>query len=384
MKPLRTGLGVGLLAGGVGAATKLVKEWRAGTLGQPTANARVVTGAVATADGTSGGTGGAKAATKGVAKAVPGADGESPRARRAARRAAANRPAWVVAPPPGAGSVRPPASTRPTPTAPRKLPSLVPRNPVSAQTVAASVGKFAVKRAGKAIGKVAAERVGKAIEVIEVLEKVVASVSQPSPTPDMTFTGPGAALVPNPARPGEAPSAGDDTGSTTVRPARPRPTGNLVSVRKFERGPRVVVGPSVKTAPAADTPVEPAGTPAAAEAQASSPAAEQTVVEAVDAAADAVMAAVDAAAAQSPDGPADADPAPTPAPRPTAKKRRSTAKAVSNAQPAKAQPATAPSAKAPSGEAASVPSEAPAAKKAAAKRRPAAAKRPPTADNGKG
>ncbi len=255
MKPLRTGLAAGLLAGGVGAANKLVADWRQGTTG----STKALTGA------------NGKAPAKAV---VTGAVG-SLVARRAARRAEINRPPWVVAPAPGASATAalPP---RPAPAPARKLPSLEQLRPPSAKSVGASVGKYAVKQAGKAIGKAAADRVGKAIEVIEVLEKVVASAAAESAAkPDLTPSGPGAAtmvvkaqpptanLVSVPVRPGpaEVPSTAssppaDD--AAAVEP--PKPRGTLVSVRKFERGPRVVVGPGVTpTAP------EPVAVPADAE-----------------------------------------------------------------------------------------------------------------------
>ncbi len=42
MKPLRTGLAAGLLAGGAAAANKLVSDWRGGAAGMT--SAKVVTG----------------------------------------------------------------------------------------------------------------------------------------------------------------------------------------------------------------------------------------------------------------------------------------------------------------------------------------------------
>ena len=356
MKPLRTGLGVGLLAGGVGAVAKIVQDRRAGTLGRAAAAPRVVTGSTVVVDGARASTVIPKALSKSLAKGISKVDakadggkvdGESPRARRAARRAAANRPPWVVAPAPGAGTVsRPAPSTRPAPTGPRKLPNLIPKNPVSAQSVAASVGKFAVKRAGKAIGKVAADRVGKAIEVIEVLEKVVASVSEPATSPDLTSTGPGATMPPPvaaaviasvPARPGPAkdPSAGEDA----------TPRGTLVSVRKFERGPRVVVGPTVRQDPPPAAEAEDASP--AAEATEAPPAATTSVPDDVAISVEAVAAAVEASVEAAASAPTDAAPAPARA----AKKRSSPAKAAAKApspkpraKAAKAKPA-APAAK---------------------------------------
>jgi hypothetical protein len=178
-------------------------------------------------------------------------------------------PATVsVSPSRPAPSARP-VSSRPAPAPARKLPSLESLKPPSAKSVGASVGRYAVKQAGKAIGKAAADRVGKAIEVIEVLEKVVAAASsEPAARPDLTPSGPGsvtnaapvvASQASAPAHPGltVAPSTtGTDPAET---PAKPR--GTLVSVRKFERGPRVVVGPGVRQptptgAPAGDAAIE--------------------------------------------------------------------------------------------------------------------------------
>jgi hypothetical protein len=308
MKPLRTGLGVGLLTGAAGAAVKLFQDRRAGTLGAGAAAPRVVTGTTATrvrAAASKALVPAGAEGSKGLKDAV--ADGkESLRARRAARRATANRPAWVVAPTPGVatGVVRGAAPTRPTPTAPRKVPNLVPKNPVSAKTVGASMGKYAVKRVGKVVGKVAADRMGKVIEVIEVLEQVVASVSEPATKPEITITGPGAsinpppatvALAPNPARPGGPPAS---SGGAAAGDAPARPTGTRVSVRTFERGPRVVVGPGV-TRPPADKSAPAAArgegeTPEAAAASASET--DVAVDAAVEAVADAVEAAVEASA----------------------------------------------------------------------------------------
>ncbi|HEX7276650.1 MAG TPA: hypothetical protein VF244_04685 [Acidimicrobiales bacterium] len=224
MKPLRTGLAAGLLAGGVAAANKLVSEWRDGTGGSP----RVVTG-----------TNGKAAVKGGVSTAVSGVV-----ARRAARKAEANRPPWVVAPVPGVTAIASaPVPARAMPAVPRKLPSLSldQLRPPTAKAVGVSVGKYAAKQAGKAIGKVAAERVGKAIEVVETLEKVLATASAPVTSPDMTPSGPGAtaAVVAAPVESASAPKS----------EPRPKPQGTLVSVRTFERGPRVVVGPGVQSPP---------------------------------------------------------------------------------------------------------------------------------------
>jgi hypothetical protein len=309
MKPLRTGFAAGLLAGGVAAATRIVEERRAGS----TERALVRTPSE-----------GRRAPRKGAA----GDARVTYLERRAARRAAANRPAWVVAPAPVA-AVQTPASSRPLPTAPRKVASLAPLKQVSAKSVSASVGKFAVKRAGMAIGKVAADRVGKAIEVIEVLEKVVAAASETAPPPDLTPMAPvvdappPVAVLIAPVRPATDPSA--------------KPTGTLVSVRKFERGPRVVVGRSVGSAP--DEP-----------APAASPMAEETpVAAAVEAVAVAVETAIEEAAAtagspESPDATTAVEPPPKKSPkRPSAKKspaRKSPAKtSPANKAPANKSPA---------------------------------------------
>lgn len=226
MKPLRSGLAAGLLAGGVAAANKLIAEWREGPAGTP----RVVTGADARSQVKGGAVAGVSAAVNAVV------------ARRAARRAEANRPPWVVAPlPPGATAVAPaPAPARPAVAAARKLPSLGldQLKPPSAKAVGATVGKYAAKQAGKALGKATAERVGKAIEVIETLEKVMATASEPVAKPDMTPSGPGAAI-----------GAVVETAAPPPAAPRPKPQGTLVSVRKRERGPRVVVGPGVAPPP---------------------------------------------------------------------------------------------------------------------------------------
>lgn len=248
MKPLRTGLAAGLLAGGAAAANKLVSDWRGGAAGMT--STKVVTG--------SNGKGPAKGgALGGVTEAVGGAI-----ARRAAKRAEANRPPWVVAPVPGASAglgmgggpatvaaapSRPMAS-RPAAAAARKLPSLESLKPPSAKSVGASVGKYAVKQAGKAIGKAAADRVGKAIEVIETLEKVVAAASSESAAkPDLTPSGPGSVVNAVPVTASQV-SSSAHPGLADADPveAPTKPRGTLVSVRKFERGPRVVVGPGVK------------------------------------------------------------------------------------------------------------------------------------------
>ncbi|MEA2717214.1 MAG: hypothetical protein QOI99_1531 [Actinomycetota bacterium] len=373
MKPLRTGLGVGLLAGAAGAANKLVRDWRAGTLDRGAATPRVVTGpihkavtgpitkavagpitkavteAVAKVDGIS--TGSSPRADK---RADAGDDGrraaasESLRGRRASRRATANRPPWVVAPAP-TGAVRTPASTRPTPSGPRKAPAPAPRPPVSAKSVGTTVGKYAVKRVGKVVGKVAADRIGKALEVVEVLESLVASVSEPATKPDMTLAGPGATMQPLPAssvlasipaRPGLSPTpptddadpSADGGGPPAARASAP-PRGTLVSVRKFERGPRVVVGRSVSPPAGADAPGTDAipevvpdvapDVPAPAGGDASAPV-EPVVQAAVEAVAEAVEEAVEAAAAE---------PSASPTSPPSPASRRATAKA--KAAPAK-------------------------------------------------
>ena len=163
--------------------------------------------------------------------------GHRPRHAPATRR----RPAPRRPPPPAA----PRQAAQPRASCGRRRPSRSAR----------ASGKYAVKQAGKAIGKAAADRVGKAIEVIEVLEKVVASASQEAAAkPDITPSGPGAAV-----------NRGAGRGPARRRPSRPhrpgrrrldvpepaptrRPRGTLVSVRKFERGPRVVVGPGGQAA----------------------------------------------------------------------------------------------------------------------------------------
>jgi hypothetical protein len=267
MKPLRTGLAAGLLAGGAAAANKLVAELRAGTAGSP----RVLTG-------TNG-----KAAPKGIG-AGSGIGGVTDAvgslvARRAAKKAEANRPPWVVAAVPGSRATTT-APPRPAPAPPRKLPSLDQLRPPSAKSVGASMGKYAVKQAGRAVGKVAADRVGKVIEVIEVLEKVVASASQEAAAkPDTTPSGPGAAHRPLAVPP--IPAAAVD--ATSAEPAEPAPPkvarGTLVSVRKFERGPRVVVGPGVEQPEPDPTPAHQEPTP---EGEAAVEAAVEAVVEAVE------------------------------------------------------------------------------------------------------
>ncbi len=269
MKPLRNGLAAGLLAGGVGAATKLIEDWRAGG----GASTRVVTGADA-----KGGL------PSNVSTALGGV-----RARRAARRAEANRPAWVVAPRPGTtvvASAPAPAAVRPAPAAPRRLPTLEQLRPPTAKAVGATVGKYAAKQAGKAIGKAAADRVGKAIEVIETLEKVMATATQAETKPDMTPSGPGAAVV---VAPSPAPTSTDEP--------RSKPQGTLVSVRKREPGPRVVVGAGVAPPPAApEAPAAAAETPVAApEAPVAAPeapaaAAEAPVADAAEVVADVTVA----------------------------------------------------------------------------------------------
>ena len=121
-------------------------------------------------------------------------------ARPAARRRTARTRSWPAGRPAGRrpigrrgssplrparrGVVRPAASTRPAPTGPRKMPNLIPRNPVSAKSVGAT--RRQVRR--QAGGQGASARwpptgMGKAIEVIEVLEKVVASVTESPPRP---------------------------------------------------------------------------------------------------------------------------------------------------------------------------------------------------------
>ncbi len=289
MKPVRTGLVAGLLAGAAGAANKLVGDWREGGDGSP----KVLTGA----------NGKAPAKVAGLTDSVG-----AMRARRAAKRAEANRPPWVVAPAPAAPAIAAaPARPAPAPAPARRLPSLDQLRPPSAKSVGASVGKYAVKQAGKAITKAAADRVGKAIEVIEVLEKVVASAAAESAAkPDLTPSGPGAGamarnlppaanVVSVPVRPGPAdvPSTatpGPEAAAEVVAPASPpevpKPRGTLVSVRKFERGPRVVVGPGVK-------PNEPE--PAAPES-----AGEVAVAEAVEAVVEAMEATVTDAAPATP------------------------------------------------------------------------------------
>ena len=324
MKPLRTGLGAGLLAGGAVAANKLLGDWRAGA----GASARVLTGGngktPAKGVGIGGGMGGV---TDAVGSLV---------ARRAARRAEVNRPAWVVAAVPGT-TVTVAAPPRPAPAPPRRLPTLESLRPPSAKAVGVSVGKYAVKQAGRAIGKAAADRVGKAIEVIEVLEKVVASASsQAASKPDTTPSGPGAAtlavVVPGPVA--DVPSAGP-TGPKVSR-------GTLVSVRKFERGPRVVVGPGVKLP----------GAPPEAEADTESPLAGDAAVEAaVEVVVEAVEVAVTEAAAET----AAAQPAAAAPPKPAAPKTATAtpttkpptkAKAKAKAPAKKAAPKGKPAAKA--------------------------------------
>ncbi len=275
MKPLRTGLGLGLLAGAAGAVTKLVGDRRAGTLGRDTGPVKVAP-AVGSKVSIGAGAGG-RPDSAATGKVAPKADAKgSFVARRAARRAEANRPAWVVAPAAGGGS-HPSAPPRPAPAMPRKPPPVAPRKPVSAKSVGATMGKYAVKRAGKVIGNVAAERVGKAIEVIEVLEKVIASATESTPAHDMTPAGPGAATVDSPA----AILVPIPPARATPAPS-PEPRGTLVSVRKRERGPRVVVGPSV-TPPAPEAP--PATAPV--EDAVGAPVVEDAVEEALEAAADA-------------------------------------------------------------------------------------------------
>ncbi|MEA2828637.1 MAG: hypothetical protein QOG43_3076 [Actinomycetota bacterium] len=327
MKPLRTGLAAGLLAGGAAAANKLVAELRAGTGG----STRVLTGANGKAAVKGLGAGGGIA---GVTDAVG-----SLVARRAAKKAEANRPPWVVAAVPGTSATAA-APPRPITAAPRKLPSLDQLRPPSAKSVGASMGKYAFKQAGKAIGKVAADRVGKAIEVIEVLEKVVASASSESAAkPDTTPSGPGAvnraSVVPLPS-----PAAADRDAGTPAPtpPAEPKVSrGTLVSVRKFERGPRVVVGPGVKQPEPAPAPEPSAATPSG---NAAVEAAVAVVVEAVEAA------VTEAAATEAPTteaattGPAAATAtpaAPKAKPRPAAKTKAAAAKTKAPAKKAAAK-----------------------------------------------
>ena len=319
MKPLRTGLAAGLLAGGAAAANKLVGELRSG--GGGAGSSRVVTGLDGRAAPAKGG------ALGGISEAVGALV-----ARRAARRTEANRPAWVVAAAPttgagGGGSggsgalavpARPstapraaaarPAASRPAaaPSAGRRLPTLESLRPPSAKAVGASVGKYAVKQAGKAIGKAAADRVGKAIEVIETLEKVVAAATQDAAAsrPDMTPSGPGVltdAVVATASVvivPPSAPTAGADA------PAKPR--GTLVSVRKFERGPRVVVGSGVTPPTAVDDAAVEAAVDVVAEAvgtavtEAAVEAAVEVVAEAIEAAVTEADTATDEAAVTGP------------------------------------------------------------------------------------
>ncbi len=241
MKPLRTGLAVGLLAGAVGAADKLVERLAGG---HPRAGRRQ-------------GRHGARSATAPAEAVGQGRrHGASFQARRAAQggRRPTGRP-WVVAPTAGgtawasprrpARRARPVRRPPPAPGAPGKLPTSSRSSRRRPRRSAPRVGKYAVKQAGKAIGKAAADRVGKAIEVIEVLEKVVASVVRVvgQARPD-TAAGPGVGgrrppvaadlrrrparpAAPKPRRPAPRPR----------RPGRAKPRGTLVSVRKFERGP---------------------------------------------------------------------------------------------------------------------------------------------------
>lgn len=304
MKPLRTGLAAGLLAGGAAAANKLVAELRAGTAGSP----RVLTGA------------NGKAAPKGIG-AGSGIAGVTDAvgtlvARRAAKKAEANRPPWVVAAVPGT-TVTAAAPPRPAPVVPRKLPSLDQLRPPSAKSVGASMGKYAVKQAAKAVGKVAADRVGKVIEVIEVLEKVVASASQEAAAkPDTTPSGPGAV---SPAPVAVPPSAA----AVATEPA-PVARGTLVSVRKFERGPRVVVGPGVRQPEPEPSEPTPAG-------EAAVEAAVEVVVEAVE------VATTEAAVTETPpEAPSGATPEPKAKP---AARKAPTKRAAAKKLPARKPPA---------------------------------------------
>ena len=157
--------------------------------------------------------------------------------------------------PAAAAPSRPAAAVPPAPPA-RKLPSLESLKPPSAKSVGASVGKYAVKQAGKAIGKAAADRVGKAIEVIEVLEKVVAAASsEPAAKPDLTPSGPG----------GGQHGAGHGRPGVSRRPAadrRGRGRSRRRSPGHAGLGPQVRTGPTGRRRPRVKPPRADAAAPA--------------------------------------------------------------------------------------------------------------------------